>query len=191
MCACLTACLLLVCLHVCLPGTHDTDRQTYKHPRSRQTDRHAHIQTTRGKCVGSCLGHLDVHRPPLRAICGVQPFCPAQVLQLNALPPVQPCLEDELGGGGQGPLQPVVVQRAGLAHCHPLCTKEKIRLQPVIVQRTGHPLHKRKERTSACRSTAYWSPPLSPPLHTRKDKKDLRFSVIVIGASGGGKTGVR
>ncbi|KAA6424805.1 MAG: hypothetical protein FRX49_04979 [Trebouxia sp. A1-2] len=51
----------------------------------------------------------------------VQPFCPAQVLELNALPSVQACLEDQLGGGGQGALQPVIVQRTGLPHCHTLC----------------------------------------------------------------------
>ncbi len=116
MCACLTACLsaprVFVCLPVCLPCARQTDRQTCAHTDNRGT---------RGKCTVSCLRHLNVDRPPLRAICGLQPFCPAQVLELDALPSVQPCLEDELGGGGQGALQPVVVQRTGLPHCHPLC----------------------------------------------------------------------
>ena len=121
----------------CVYVMRQTDRQTYTH--KNQTDRQTDIQTheeqtdktdmrtyrqqgmMRQVC-GSCLGHLNVHRPPFRAICGLQSFCSAQVLKLNALPSVQPCLKDQLGGGGQGALQPVVVQRTGLSDCHPLCT---------------------------------------------------------------------
>jgi len=106
--------------------THEehTDRHTCAHMRSRQTeDMRTHRQQGNIRQVSaSCLGHLNVHRPPFTAICGLQPFCSAQVLELNALPSVQPCLEDQLGGGGQGALQPVVVQGTGLSHCHPLCT---------------------------------------------------------------------
>ena len=43
------------------------------------------------------------------------------VHQLDALPPVEAGLEDQLGGGGQGPSGAVIVHCAALSNCHTLC----------------------------------------------------------------------